>query len=107
MLLLQGVAVAYYAPSFGGKEGLLEGVIAEFTEIYLLFEVPKTGGVVFETLQTVWLILEHLLVVFFCLRILSHFEVTFSYLTKYPASLVLLLWQLSKDFDGLGALIQA
>ena len=73
----------------------------------MLFEVPQTGGIVFETLKSIGLDLNNLLVHLFSILILGHLEVAAGNLGQGPARLVLLLRQLVKHLNTLLALVEA
>jgi hypothetical protein len=81
MLFLKGVTVTYHTPGLWCEKRLLYGDIAEITELYLLFEVPETSGVVLKTLQSVGLHLLSFYVNFLRFLVLAHLEITLCYLT--------------------------
>jgi hypothetical protein len=107
MLFLQRVTVTKYAPSFWSKKTSFHGIVRNIAKVHLLFEMPEASTVIFKTFKSEWFDLEHVFITSFRILIFAKFKVAPSKLTLNPSSLLLLLRQLFKLFDGFGALIIA
>lgn len=107
VLLLQRIAISYDTPCLRCEKRFFQGMVRKVAKVNLLFEVPQTSGIVFETLKSIGLDLNNLLVHLFSILILGHLEVAAGDLGESPARLVLLLRQLVKHLNTLLALIEA